>query len=622
MEYRQKKQDLKLPVINFDITNIINNKELIKILLQKCFEKGINNFCINACNLSDNSEGILTKVLEDLNVKREEIFITIKINVVNNKSNYKMFCKDYLNQILNKLNLDYIDIIIFEKIQEFDPVEEFCEFINSFIKEKKVKNWGVSNWNKGQIEESINFCKNFNLIPPCIVEIQYYLSKKIKFEYMELIKNYHFGIMAPFPLKKNILDGVNPKEITFKSDLDITKENFPRCKNEITRKLTEISEKKINCTVEQLEIAWSIKNANISIYLIGFTDIKQIEDIIRGIEIYKKLDDEICMEIKTILEEFQNEKNNISYISKNKIINNKSKFKGYIKIPSYIKKMIIIILIIIYSQKPLPLLNNSFAKIDKIRYGQIKKVYKNFFNNLPFYNHTHITNNTIYWCWLQGINFIPELYLSTLNSVKKNCKNFSIIILNESNIENYVRFPSYITKKYKNGYISPTHFSDLLRLELLIKYGGTWIDASVLITNFNETYFNNDLFFFQERTPGCVGSNWFITSEKASPMLLTTRDLLYEYWKNNDILHNYYIFHLFIAFASERYIEDLKNIPYVGNRKPHFLRNSLLESFSKKKYKEILQLSSVHKLSIKILFNKNITNDSFYFHIIDEFYPK
>ena len=109
-----------------------------------------------------------------------------------------------------------------------------------------------------------------------------------------------------------------------------------------------------------------------------------------------------------------------------------------------------------------------------------------------------------------------------------NCKDYNIIIINETNMLNYIKFPNYIIEKYKKKYMSPTHFSDLLRLELLIKYGGTWIDASVLITEYTKDYFSKDLFFFQERrTDGCVGSSWFITSEKGSPILRTTRDLLF-----------------------------------------------------------------------------------------------
>ena len=47
------------------------------------------------------------------------------------------------------------------------------------------------------------------------------------------------------------------------------------------------------------------------------------------------------------------------------------------------------------------------------------------------------------------------------------------IIINETNFNEYIKMPYYIINKYKNNTFSKTHFSDLLRLELLIKYGGT-----------------------------------------------------------------------------------------------------------------------------------------------------
>ena len=54
----------------------------------------------------------------------------------------------------------------------------------------------------------------------------------------------------------------------------------------------------------------------------------------------------------------------------------------------------------------------------------------------------------------------------------------------------------YSLEKNTSEIYEATHFSDLLRLELLIKYGGTWVDASVLITNYTKESFNKDLFFF------------------------------------------------------------------------------------------------------------------------------
>ena len=204
----------------------------------------------------------------------------------------------------------------------------------------------------------------------------------------------------------------------------------------------------------------------------------------------------------------------------------------------------------------------KFDKLEKPQINYVKREFGGFLKNLTYYNHTHETRKTIFWCWLQGLENAPKLYLANLNSLYLNCKGFNIVIITEKNMLNYVSFPDYVLDKYHKGMMTPTHFSDMLRLELLIKFGGTWIDASVLITKYEEKFFDKDLFFFQDNIEACAGSSWFITAEKDSPILKTVRDLLYEYWKTANELYNYFLFHLFFKMTTERYIEDIKKIPY------------------------------------------------------------
>ena len=293
------------------------------------------------------------------------------------------------------------------------------------------------------------------------------------------------------------------------------------------------------------------------------------------------------------------------------------KSKGYLFI-----KALILLITMNYCLKIKKMLSKSenYMKTDKIRFNYLKKNYGYILNDLPTYEHTHQKNKTIFWCWLQGIKEAPKLYLSNLNSLLMNCKGFDIIIINETNMLDYIKFPSYILEKYKKGYITPTHLSDLLRLELLIKYGGTWSDASVLITNFTKEYFTKDLFFFQSNSSyGCVGSSWFITSEKGSPILRTTRDLLYEYWRINYSLFNYFTFHIFFKISCEIYPQDLKNIQYISNIPPHWLQLKLTQTFSQEEYNKIINNVTVHKLTIRL---SNIENNSFYHHIIEEYYKE
>ena len=138
-----------------------------------------------------------------------------------------------------------------------------------------------------------------------------------------------------------------------------------------------------------------------------------------------------------------------------------------------------------------------------------------------------------------------------------------------------------------------------------------------MITKYNNLFFKNDLFFFRaNKITSDVGSSWFITSEKESPVLKTTRDLLYEYWRKENYLCNYFLFHRLFKFAFMKYIKDYLQMPYYTNIPVHFLQKYLNKKFNYYIYKNILEKVNVHKLTKK----KKITiKKSFANYIISSF---
>ncbi len=150
----------------------------------------------------------------------------------------------------------------------------------------------------------------------------------------------------------------------------------------------------------------------------------------------------------------------------------------------------------------------------------------------------HSKSKIIWVCWLQGIEKAPELvrvcYQSLLDMFSDE---YSINIITEENYSNYVEFPDYIIKKYKKGIFSRTHFSDLLRLELLIKYGGIWVDSTLFFTGKLPAFMiESDLFVFQSVWPQIFGratrsESWFISSMQNHPILIFVKDVLYAYWR-------------------------------------------------------------------------------------------
>ena len=189
----------------------------------------------------------------------------------------------------------------------------------------------------------------------------------------------------------------------------------------------------------------------------------------------------------------------------------------------------------------------------------------------------HKTSDIIWICWFQGMDNAPDLVKKCYESVVKNNPGKKVIVLTEKNISDYVTFPEYIVTKWKQGVITHTHMTDLLRLELLITYGGLWLDATVLCTGTApEYFFDSDLFFFQTLKPGRDGhasyiSSWLMEAKTNNKILMASRELCYEYWKTNNTMLDYFLLHDFMSIVLEKYEEDWKKIIPRDNATPHIL---------------------------------------------------
>lgn len=211
----------------------------------------------------------------------------------------------------------------------------------------------------------------------------------------------------------------------------------------------------------------------------------------------------------------------------------------------------------------------------------------------------------VWVCWFQGIENAPIIVKKCYVTLRQYITDREIVLITEANYRDYVKFPEYIEAKVSTGVISRTHMSDLLRLELLKNYGGTWIDATVFLTGqMSEYMLDSELFLFQNLKPGASGhstntSNWFITAEVGNKIVTLTLALLYEYWRKNNGLVDYYIFHDFFQIAIEAYPDEWKKVIPFSNSTPHILLLRLFEPYSEQTWNIIKRQSMVHKLSYK-----------------------
>lgn len=214
----------------------------------------------------------------------------------------------------------------------------------------------------------------------------------------------------------------------------------------------------------------------------------------------------------------------------------------------------------------------------------------------------HEYSDFVWWCWFQGEENAPEVAKACLASLRKNMPEKKIVVITEKNMWDYVSMPDFIKEKYKKGIITKTHFSDLLRLELLINYGGAWIDSTVFCSANPQYAFNCPLFVFktnEKNDPATAAQSWFISAEKQNPILILTRDLLFEYWEKKNFMIHYFLIYFFMKLASQKYKEEWNSIPFFSDVPPHILQRELFAEYSKERMEQLKRMSDIHKLTYK-----------------------
>lgn len=234
-------------------------------------------------------------------------------------------------------------------------------------------------------------------------------------------------------------------------------------------------------------------------------------------------------------------------------------------------------------------------------------------------------SNKVWVCWLQGMDNAPVLVQRCFRSLQEHLTDREIILLTEENYREYVTFPDYIQQKIDSGIITRTHFSDLLRLELLLAYGGTWIDATVFCSGKEIPGYmlDSDLFLFQTLKPGLDGhstgiSSWFMTGCTNHPILELSRQLLYRYWQKRNSMVDYFLLHDFFQLAIEAYPEEWKKVTPFPNSVPHILLLRLFEEYDEGMWTAVTRQTPFHKLSYKFDETNAQRPDTYYRHVLEQ----
>ncbi len=283
---------------------------------------------------------------------------------------------------------------------------------------------------------------------------------------------------------------------------------------------------------------------------------------------------------------------------------------------------------------------NGFKETEKQKKVLLKKheimlryfdeLYKSYLNsniNIKINNNCDKGKNLsdkIWICWWQGIENAPRIVKTCIESIRKYTSH-EIIIIDEKNLEEYISFPDFIKKKFLENKISRTHLSDILRMSLLAKYGGLWLDSTFFCTKNIDNIFNNQIWSIKRpnylhcSVASGFFANYSLYSNKDSTWFYEKiLNFLLFYWSKYDYVIDYLMLDYMIV-TIKKYDEDYSNLLdsiMPNNRNCDELFKVLNDKFESDIWNDLKEETYLFKLSWKFNF-KSDNVDTFYDKLIN-----
>ncbi|EFP78335.2 uncharacterized protein PGTG_04291 [Puccinia graminis f. sp. tritici CRL 75-36-700-3] len=294
----------------------------VKELLQIAWDHGCNYFDTAEGYANGKSETELGKALKELGWERSEFMVATKIffgTGTSQEPNARGLSRKHIIEglmaSLKRLQLRYVDVVHAHRPDPTVPIFETVWAFDYLVRNGHALYWGTSEWSAQQIQEAVTVAGTNLLIPPMVEQPQYSLLHRERFEveYEPIFKNLGYGSTIWSPLKGGLLTGKYNDGIPAGSRLEVNKEYLKhlvaglqteegRLEIEKVKKLTQLAEDKLGCTVGQLALAWAASNKRVSTVILGATKPEQLRENFGALKIIDKLTPEIKEEIEAIVD--------------------------------------------------------------------------------------------------------------------------------------------------------------------------------------------------------------------------------------------------------------------------------------------------------------------------------
>jgi voltage-dependent potassium channel beta subunit len=282
----------------------------------EAYDSGVNFFDNAEAYSGGKSETMMGNIIKKAGWKRSDLVLSTKIFWGGKGPNDRGLSYKHIvegtNASLERLQMDYVDLIFCHRPDKYTPIEETVWAMNQVIREGKAFYWGTSEWTAEQIREAVHVAKRENLRTPLMEQPQYNMfhRHRVEQEYLRLYEEFGLGTTIWSPLASGLLTGKYNDGVPDGSRLALEKYDWLRkslIESEEGIKRLEKVEKLAELTLEigfslpELAITWCLKNPNVSTVITGASKPEQVSQNMKAIEKVQLLTDEVMTRIEEIL---------------------------------------------------------------------------------------------------------------------------------------------------------------------------------------------------------------------------------------------------------------------------------------------------------------------------------
>jgi hypothetical protein len=243
-------------------------------------------------------------------------------------------------------------------------------------------------------------------------------------------------------------------------------------------------------------------------------------------------------------------------------------------------------------------------------------------------------NSNIWFFWWQGIETAPEMIRLCYESIQRNAGNHSVVLINKENYMQYVDLPESFFAKFKAGKMCHANFADVIRVALLAKYGGIWLDATIYVGKPFSSEIYKVAFCSNKRKnqktsllypAQCRWGTYYLASGKNNIIMNYTKDVFLKFWEKHNMVIDYGMIDYIIALGydtNEQIAKLIDDAPF-SNEHIHILLPMLNKPYNEEIFSNISGNTNLFKLSYKLKFEQSIDGkETLYGHLCKKYMEK